>query len=78
MKFKKGVNIRNNQITPNTLMIKWARAARLACTLATAAARLAVIVVPIFSPKTIAAAISNEIQPLLHMIKVIAIVALED
>jgi hypothetical protein len=38
----------------------------------------AVMVVPIFSPKTIAAAISKGIHPFVHIIKVIATVALED
>ena len=42
-------------MTPNTLKTKWANAARLACVLAVSAARLAVIVVPMFSPNTSAA-----------------------
>ena len=65
-------------MTPNTLKIKWALAERLACIFPTKAARFAVMVVPMFSPKTIAAAISKGIQPLLAMTKVKAMAALED
>ena len=57
-KCRKGVKIAKSHMTPNTLMMKWAKAARFAWTLATAAARLAVIVVPIFSPIIMAAASS--------------------
>ena len=73
----KGWKMINTQITPNTLKTKCANAARLACVLAVNAARLAVIVVPIFSPSTRAAPSSRLIQPLAHMISVIAIVAAE-
>ena len=73
----KGWKIISTQITPNTLNTKWANAARLACVLAVNAARLAVMVVPIFSPNTRAAPNSRLIQPLAHMISVIAIVAAE-
>ena len=44
----------------------------------TEAAMFAVMVVPIFSPRTIAAAISNCIQPIFSIIRVRATVALED
>ncbi|MPN60212.1 hypothetical protein SDC9_207937 [bioreactor metagenome] len=50
-------------ITPVTLNTVWANAALFADVLATVAAMFAVIVVPIFSPSTIAAAISNGSQP---------------
>ena len=73
----KGWKMINTQITPNTLKTKWANAARLACVLAVNAARLAVMVVPMFSPKTSAAPSSRLIQPLAHIINVIAIVAAE-
>ena len=53
-------------------------AARLACVFPTDAAMLAVMVVPIFSPKTIAQAMLNGIQPMLSMMSVIAIVADDD
>ena len=78
------VSLRNSgndisaQITPNRLKTVWARAALLADVFPTAAAMFAVMVVPIFSPNTIAQAMSNLIQPMLSMIKVRAIVALED
>ena len=70
--------MKSTQITPNTLKIKWDKAARLAEILADSAARFAVIVVPMFSPRIIAAADSNPNQPLEHMISVIATVALDD
>ncbi len=42
------------------------------------AAMLAVMVVPMFSPNIIAAAISNGIHPFVHIINVMATVALDD
>jgi hypothetical protein len=42
------------------------------------AAMLAVIVVPMFSPNTIAQAMLNGIHPMLSMIKVMAMVADDD
>ena len=72
-----GVNKQRTQITPNTLNTKWARAARRDWVLPVMAARLAVIVVPMFSPSTSAAPSSKLIQPLAHMIRVIAMVAAE-
>ena len=68
----------NTHITPKTLNRKWANAALLAVEFATIAARLAVTVVPIFSPRTIEAAISKFIQPLAHMTSVSAMVAEDD
>ena len=69
----------NNQHPDNTEYIeyKMCQCCRLACVLAVNAARLAVMVVPIFSPNTRAAPNSRLIQPLAHMISVIAIVAAE-
>ena len=58
--------------------MRWAKAARRAETLPERAARLAVMVVPMFSPSTIAAAISKGIQPWVHMMRVMATVALDD
>ena len=78
IQFKKMGNIASTQRTPKKLNTKWASAARLAVVLATTAARLAVTVVPMFSPNTIEAAISKLIQPLAHITKVSAIVAEED
>ena len=71
---KKG-NTHSTQMTPNTLNTKWAKAARRACVLPVKAARLAVMVVPMFSPNTKAAPSSKLIQPLAHMMSVMAIVA---
>ena len=73
----KGTNRHNTHITPNTLNTRCANAALLACVLPVSAARLAVMVVPIFSPRTSAAPSSKLIQPFAHMISVIAIVAAE-
>ena len=73
--FRNGWNNINTQITPNTLNIRCAKAALRACVLAVSAARLAVMVVPMFSPNTNAAPSSKLIQPLAHIIRVIAIVA---
>ena len=54
------------------------KAARLAAGFAIEAAILAVMVVPIFSPSTMAAAILKGIQPKLSITKVSAMVALDD
>lgn len=54
---RNGLKRHNTQMTPNTLKSMWARAVLFAETLATEAAMLDVIVVPMFSPSTIAAAI---------------------
>ena len=53
-------------------------AALFACVLPIDAAMFAVIVVPIFSPRTIAQAIGNGIHPMLSMMRVMAIVADDD
>ena len=47
-------------------------------TFAEIAAIFAVMVVPIFSPSTMAAAISKGIHPCVHIINVMATVALDD
>ena len=75
---RNGRNIINAQITPKRLKIVCDIAARLAWVLPTEAAIFAVMVVPIFSPNTIAHAILNGIQPILSIIRVIAIVADDD
>ena len=77
-RLRNGLKRINAQITPNTLNMVWDSAARLAEGLPTDAAIFAVIVVPMFSPRTIAHAIGNGIHPMLSMIRVIAIVADED
>ena len=75
---KNGLKKINAQITPNTLKIVCDMAARLAEVLPTEAAILAVMVVPMFSPNTMAQAMLNGIYPMLSIIKVMAIVADED
>ena len=75
---RNGLKRINAQITPNTLNMVWDIAALLAWVLPMAAAIFAVIVVPIFSPSTIAQAILNGIHPMLSMMRVMAIVADED
>ena len=77
-KAKNGWKNISAQTTPNRLNTVCDKAARLAEVLATEAAILAVMVVPIFSPKTIAHAILNGIHPMLSMMRVMAIVAEED
>ncbi len=74
----KNLNIRSIHITPKTLNMRWANAARFADMFAEKAAMLAVMVVPMFSPIIIAAADSNPIQPREHMMSVMATVALDD
>ena len=66
------------QETPIILKMLWIRAERLACVLPTREANSAVIVVPIFSPKTMAAPISNGSHPFRHMVRVSVILALDD
>ena len=53
----------STKTAPATLKTVWASAARLAWTPAPLAAMLAPIVVPIFSPRTMAAAIGYGNQP---------------
>ena len=77
-KFKKGLYRINAQSTPKTLKMVCDIAARLACVFPTEAAMLAVMVVPIFSPSTMAQAIPNGIHPMLSIMSVIAMVADED
>ena len=62
-------------MTPKTLNVRCAKAARRACVFPVRAARLAVMVVPMFSPSTSAAPSSKLIQPLAHMMSVMAMVA---
>ena len=66
------------QITPKRLNIVCERAVLFAIVLPTDAAMLAVIVVPMFSPSTMAQAMLKGIHPMLSMMRVIAIVADED
>ena len=75
---RNGTKSASAHITPKTLKSVWAIAARRAFALPTAAAMLAVMVVPIFSPSTIAAPISNGIQPIFTIMSVSAIVADDD
>ena len=74
---RKGLNTISTQRTPNTLNTVWARAALFAEVLPTAAAMLAVIVVPMFSPRTMAQASWKSMSPEVVRSIVIAIVALE-
>ena len=64
--------------TPNRLIRKWERAARRASADVTTAAKLAVAVVPTFSPNTMASAYSNGISPPPHNTIVKAVIALDD
>ena len=59
------------------LKTKWARAAFLPAVLALVAAMLAVSVVPIFCPMTMAAAMSKPIHPLAVKSRVMAMTAEE-
>ena len=63
---------------PNRLIKKWMRATRLAVRLPTTAAKFAVNVVPMFSPSTMASALSNPINPDTMAAKVNAVAADED
>src|SRR5690554_5716685 len=74
----KYLKTKNIQITPITLNIKWAKAVLFADMFAGIAARFAVMVVPMFSPMIIAAALEKSIHPCTAMISVMATVALED
>ena len=75
---RNGLKNINAQITPNTLKIVCDIAALFACVFPTDAAMLAVIVVPMFSPNTIAHAMLNGMNPILNMMSVMAIVADDD
>ncbi len=65
-------------MTPSMLNTVWIRAARLAFVFALKDARNAVMVVPMFSPNTTAAAVEKSIHPAYAMARVIAIAALDD
>ena len=67
-----------HQIVPRRLNSKCPIDARFAATLPLIDARIGVIVVPILLPSTSAQARSKVIQPLLHMISVMANVAADD
>ena len=73
-----GLNNINAQITPKRLKMVCDIAARLACVLPTDAAIFAVMVVPIFSPNTIAHAMWKGIHPMLSIMRVMAMVADDD
>ena len=64
--------------TPKTLNSMWARAARRACVLAPSATRLAVAVVPMFSPITSAIPKYIGSTPVEHSRMVMAMTAADD
>ena len=66
------------QHAPMALIKKWIRATRLAVLLPTTAAKLAVSVVPMFSPSTMASALSSPISPETIAAKVNAVAAEDD
>ena len=74
----KGKNSNTVHIVPKKLNKKCPRAAFLAATLPLSDARIGVIVVPMLLPSTMAHAISNGIQPFVHIIRTIANVAADD
>ena len=76
--FTKYLNTNSIHITPNTLNIKCAKAVLFADIFAGMAAKLAVIVVPIFSPMIMAAAAGKSIHPFAAIMRVRATVALDD
>lgn len=78
MSLRKGRNRIVAQITPKRLNTICALAVLFADMFATDAAILEVMVVPMFSPSTIAAAIENGMKPLATSTIVMAIVAAED
>ena len=63
---------------PRRLKRRWPIEARFAATLPLSDARIGVMVVPMFEPRTSAHARSNVIQPLVHIISVMANVAADD
>ena len=71
-------NTKSIQSTPKILKNMWAKAARRACVLAERAARLEVIVVPMFSPSTRAIPIEIGMAPLPQSNMVMAITAADD
>ena len=78
MSFRNHGKMQSTQMTPKTLNTVWAMAALLDVVLPTEAAMLAAMVVPIFSPRIIAAASLNGITPVVMRSMMIAIVAAED
>ena len=78
IKNKNGLKSIKIQQTPIRLKTRCALAARFAVAFAMRAAMFAVIVVPMFSPKTKAAATSKPIKPCEHITSVTAIIAEED
>ena len=70
--------MQRTQITPNTLNVRCAKAARRACVLAPIAAMFEVMVVPMFSPNTRAIPIYIGSTPLEQSTMVIAIRAADD
>ena len=78
MKFRNSGNMASTHNTPKTLKTVWAMAARLAVVFPTDAAIFAAIVVPMFSPRIIAAASLNGITPVVIRSMIIAMVAAED
>ena len=77
MRLMIGLNTASTHITPTILNIVCARAALFAEVFATEAAILAVMVVPMFSPSTIATASLKSIRPDAARSMVMAIVALD-
>ena len=76
--FRNHGNTESTQITPKTLKNVCARAARFEVVFPIEAATFAAMVVPIFSPRIIAAAILNGMIPWVMSNMIIAIVAAED
>ena len=76
--FRKNGNMHSTQITPNTLKTVCAIAALFAVVLPTEAAMFAAMVVPIFSPKIMAAASLKGITPVVMRSMMMAMVAAED
>ena len=70
--------MQSTHITPNTLNVRWARAARRAWVLAPMAAMLEVMVVPMFSPSTKAIPIYIGSTPLEQSTMVMAMSAADD
>ena len=77
-RWRKNGKMHRTQNTPNRLKTVCEKAVRLAATLPTEAAMLAAIVVPIFSPRIIAAARRKGMTPVVTRIMMMAIVAAED
>ena len=78
LKWAKGMKMQMHHTVPRRLNSRWPMAARLAATLPLMDASSGVMVVPMLLPSTRAQASSNVIQPLLHMMRVMANVAADD